>query len=127
VAGKDSHVTVRHLGIYKSMLKDLPEKNDHKQTTPKMCGTHVMQSIFTMLQLAVKHTHTFERWKVIWNMYLEKDLGQPKLSCLHTIHLMEADYNLLLKWYAAQGFFKQCKKKCALQTNKEAANKTTAP
>jgi len=102
----------RHLGIYKLMLKDLLEKNNHKQTPPKMHGTHVMQSIFTMLQLVVKHTHRFERWKVIWNMYLKKDLGQPKLSHLRTIHLMEVNYNLLLKWYAAQGFFKQCEKKC---------------
>jgi len=104
----------RHLGIYKSLLKDTPDKEDHKKAPPKMRGIQVMQSIFTMLQLAVKHTHTFNRWKVIWNMYLEKDLGSPKLSRLRTIHLMEADYNLLLKWYAAQGFFKQCERFCRL-------------
>jgi len=80
-----------HLGIYKSLLKDLLEKDDHKKASPKMHGTHVMQSIFTMLQLVVKHTHMFNRWKVIWNMYLKKDLGSPKLSQLQTIHLMEAD------------------------------------
>jgi len=58
--------------------------------------------------------HTFQRWHVIWNMYLKKDLGKPKLTCLWTIHLMEANYNLILKWYAAQGFFQQSKKYCRL-------------
>jgi len=104
----------QHLGIYKSMLKDLPEKDDHKQDPPKFRGLHIMQSVHALLQLAIKHTHTFQRWRVIWNMYLEKDLGFPKLSRLRTIHLMEADYNLILKWFAAQGFFKRSKKACRL-------------
>jgi len=104
----------RHLGTYKSMLKDLPEKEDHKQNPPKYRGIHVMHSIFALLQLAVKHTHTFHRWKTIWNMYLEKDIGYPKLTRLRTIHLMEADYNLLLKWYAAKGFFKRSEKQCRI-------------
>jgi len=47
-------------------------------------------------------------------MYLKKDIGSPKLSWLHTIHLMEANYNLLLKWYASQGFFKCSEKQCRL-------------
>jgi len=96
------------------MLKDLPEKDDHKQTPPKHQGIYIMHSIFALLQLAVKHTHTFTQWKVIWNMYLEKDLGYPKLHQLRTIHLMEANYNLLLKWYAAKGFFKCSKQYCRL-------------
>ncbi len=104
----------RHLGTYKSLLKDLPEKDDSKKKPPKYRGIHVMHSIFALLQLAVRHTHTFSRWKVIWNMYLEKDLGYPKLTRLRTIHLMEADYNLLLKWYAAKGFFKRSKKYCRI-------------
>jgi len=71
-----------HLGIYKSMLKDLPAKDNDKANPPKLRGLQVMHSIFAMLQLAVKHTHTFQRWQVIWNMYLEKDVGSPKLSRL---------------------------------------------
>jgi len=103
-----------HLGIYKSMLKDLPTKEDAKQNPPKLHGLQVMHSIFAMLQIAVKHTHTFQHWCIIWNMYLEKDIRVPKLSRLCTIHLMEADYNLLLKWYAAKGFFKHSERLCQL-------------
>jgi len=47
-------------------------------------------------------------------MYLEKDLGYPKLHWLRTIHLMEANYNLLLKCYTAKGFFKHSKQYCQL-------------
>jgi len=104
----------RHLGTYKSMLKDLPEKDDHKQNPPKYCRIHVMHSIFALLQLVVKHTHMFHCWKTIWNMYLEKDIGYPKLTRLRTIHLMEANYNLLLKWYTAKGFFKHSEKHCRI-------------
>jgi len=101
-----------HLGIYKSMLKDLQTKDDKKENPPKLCGIQVMHSIFAMLQLVVKHTHTFQCWQVIWNMYLEKDVGSPKLSRLRTIHLMEADCNILLKWYATKGFFKHSERLC---------------
>jgi len=69
-----------------------------------------MHSIYALLQLVVKHTHTYERWKKICNMFIEKDPGQPQINQLQTIHLMEADYNLLLKYFAVQGFLKQSKK-----------------
>jgi len=97
----------RHLGIYKSLLKDLPTKEEQKQKTPVHKGINVMHSIFALIKLAITHTHTFERWKKIWNMFIEKDPGQPRINRLQTIHLMEADYNLLLKYFAAQGFLKQ--------------------
>jgi len=63
-----------------------------------------------MMDLAVKHTHTYERWKTIWTLLLEKDPGNPQLNCLQTIHLYEADYNLLLKWFSSKGFILQSEK-----------------
>jgi len=65
-----------------------------------------MTMIFQVLQLAVQHTHTLQWWCIIWNLFLEKDPGQPKISCLRAIHLLEADLNLLWKYFSAQGFFK---------------------
>jgi len=56
------------------------------------------------MDLAVKHTHTYERWKMIWTLLLEKDPGNPQIDQLQTIHLYEADYNLLLKWFSSKGF-----------------------
>jgi len=37
-------------------------------------------------------------------MYLEKKPGNPIIDSLHTLHLFEADYNLLLKWHSSLGF-----------------------
>jgi len=42
-------------------------------------------------------------------MYLEKDPGQPKIHCLCTLHLLEADLNLLWKWFLIHGFMKTSK------------------
>jgi len=85
-----------------------------RKNPPKLHRIQVMHSIFATLQMVVKHTHTFQCWWVIWNMYLEKEVRSPKLSRSCTIHLMEAKYNLLLKWYATKGFFKHSKWLCWL-------------
>ncbi len=49
------------------------------------------------MDITVTHTHTYKRWKTIWTLLLEKDPGNPKINRLQTIHLYEADYNLLKK------------------------------
>jgi len=57
-----------------------------------------------MMDVAVTHTHTYNWWKTIWTLLLKKDIGDPKINMLCTIHLYEADYNLLLKWFSSKGF-----------------------
>jgi len=66
----------RHLGIYKSLLKDVHTGNEKQPTTK---GINIMWMIFQMLKLAAKHTHSFQRWCMIWNMFLEKRLGFSKI------------------------------------------------
>jgi len=73
---------------------------------PQPKGIDIMHDIFRLLELSVKHTHTYHCWRTIWNMYLEKDPGQPKIHQLHTLHLLKADLNLLWKWFSSQGFMK---------------------
>jgi len=77
-----------HLKIYKSLLKDfLPQPNTNDPKPPEhMYGSELMQSIFQMLYLAIHHTHINNHWKVIWNMFLEKDIGNPQINRLHTPH-----------------------------------------
>jgi len=62
------------------------------------------------MQLAITHTHTYDWWKTIWTLLLEKDAGNPQIDQLHTIHLYEANYNLILKWFSSQGFILKSKK-----------------
>jgi len=100
----------RHLGVYKSLLKDLPPTNPPPNIEPRTYGIDVMRYIYRLLQLAVKHTHTYERWSVVWNMYLEKLPGHPAIDQLRTLHLFEADYNLLLKWFSSLGFLPKSEK-----------------
>jgi len=38
---------------------------------------------------------------------LEKDIGIPKITKLCVLHIVEANYNLLLKWFGPKGFIKQ--------------------
>jgi len=116
----------RHLGIYKSLLKDehksktkknkpTPKKTIPEQLTrtptdkqpPECNGADVMQIVHKLLVMAVRYCHTFERWTTIWNLFIEKDLGNPQLDRLRTLHIIKADYNLLLKWFAPQGVLKR--------------------
>jgi len=43
-------------------------------------------------------------------MYLEKSPGHPAIDQLQTLHLFEADYNLLLKWFSSLGFLPKSEK-----------------
>jgi len=48
----------RHLGVYKSLLKDQHHEKQGEPITTK--GIDIMREIFWLLVLALKHTHTFE-------------------------------------------------------------------
>jgi len=105
----------RHLGIYKSLAKHFPLPKDDSNTTPKdnhplQSRNNVLKLLIWMMQLAITHTHTYDRWKMIWTLLLEKDAGNPQIDRLHTIHLYEADYNLILKWFSSQGFILKSEK-----------------
>ncbi len=71
---------------------------------PLQSRNDILKLIIMMMDLAVTHTHTYDRWKTIWTLLLEKDIGDPKIDRLRTIHLYEANYNLLLKWFSSKGF-----------------------
>ena len=56
----------------------------------------------TLLNYALHFGYSYDPWKTIVNAMLEKQPGIPKIHRLRVIHLMEADYNLILsvKWRA---------------------------
>jgi len=77
----------RHLGIYKSLAKHFPPTKDKgtddipvTPPDPIQSGNDILKLIIMMMELAVTHTHTFERWKTIWTLLLEKDPGDPKID-----------------------------------------------
>jgi len=82
-----------------------------------------MQLIHKLLVMAVRHCHTYERWNTIWNFFIEKDPGSPKIDHLCTLHLVEADYNLLLKWFGLQGILKHAECNYQLTDNQGGSRK----
>jgi len=79
-------------------------------STPVDCNcSNIMHMIHKLLVMAICHCHTFDCWKTIWNLFLEKALGNPQIDWLQTLHLIKADYNLLLKWFGLQCVLKWAK------------------
>jgi len=76
-----------------------------------------MHLIHKMLVLAVRHCHTYGQWTIIWNFFIEKDIGHPNINWLGTIHLIKADLNLLFKWFGPQGVLKSAETHDQLANN----------
>ncbi len=98
-----------HLGIYKSLQRHLIDKDDKAHPTPPSQalltqGRDVLYLIFDIMSLALRHSYTLERWKTVWTVFIEKELGDPDLARLHCIMIFEADWQLLLKWHSSYGF-----------------------
>ncbi len=93
----------RHLGIYKSLQRHTLTNKELKALLPEeaMCplkqGQDVLFLIFDIMSLALKHTYTLDRWKMVWTMFIEKEQGNPDLNRLRCITIFEADWQLLLK------------------------------
>jgi len=56
------------------------------------------------MSLTLLHTYTLNRWKTIWTLFIEKEIGNPDLNRLRCIMIFEADWQLLLKWHSSYGF-----------------------
>jgi len=71
---------------------------------PLQQGRDILFLIFDIMSLALKHTYTLDRWKTVWTMFIEKDVGNPDLNCLCCIMIFKANWQLLLKWHSAYRF-----------------------
>jgi hypothetical protein len=99
----------KHLGIYRTltkMYKSTPPQVGHikeSQIHRKNYDTALLalKIQHLLINLAIQHNHTYDRWLVIHNFFLEKMPGQPYLDKLRVIHLYEADWNIILKFFIA--------------------------
>jgi len=100
----------RHLGIYKSLQRHTLSQEEKDNLPPTQAaaplkeGRDVLFLIFDIMSLALLHTYTLDRWKTVWTVFIEKELGNPDLNRLRCIMLFEADWQLLLKWHSSYGF-----------------------
>jgi hypothetical protein len=99
----------KHLGIYKSLIQYHRhiERQSTKQTPRErtsldnglniaLTALHIQHKI---INLAIRHTHTLHRWTTVHNFFIEKIPGTPLLDKLRVIHIYEADWNLILKYF----------------------------
>jgi len=101
--------------IYKSLQWHVKEKKTNKDKNPEplpKCiqqGRDILYLIFDNLTLALQHSHTLNRWKMVWTMFIEKELGNPDLQRLQCLMIFEADWQLVLKWHSSYGFLPKAK------------------
>jgi len=102
----------RHLGIYKTLQKHLiKEKKGEREAPDPLApqgvlrqGRDILFIIFDIMTLALKHTYALQRWRNVWTIFIEKEMGNPDINRLRCIMLFEADWQLLLKWHSSYGF-----------------------
>ncbi len=108
----------RHLGIYKSLGKHVIKKKKNndtppdtpEETSPLKQGRDVLYLMFDLMALALTHAYPLQRWRKVWTLFIEKEIGNPDLERLRCIMLFEADWQLLLKWHSSYGFLPKTEK-----------------
>jgi hypothetical protein len=98
--------SAKHLGIYRALVtahRLLSRKEENHTSLPQTpsTATKCLQIQHKLMTLAIHHCHTFQQWAVVHNFLLEKTPGLPRLDKLHVIHLYEADWSLIQKFYVA--------------------------
>jgi hypothetical protein len=97
----DEHTTTSpsgmHLGHHKALVwpHDLDLSSDEgKEHKNKQLA--LLHGQVELMNYALTHGYSFDRWKVIVNVMLLKKPNNPRIHCIRVIHLYEANFNLLL-------------------------------
>jgi len=110
----------RHLGIYKSLQHHVLTQEEKEALSLTQSaeliqqGRDVLFLIFNTMMLALLHTYTLNQWKMVWTLFIEKELGNPDINRLQCIMIFEADWQLLLKWHSSYGFLPKSEQAQAL-------------
>jgi hypothetical protein len=70
----------------------------------------ILQIHHRIINLAICECHTLQRWRVVHNFFIEKLPGLPLLEKLRVIHLYEADWNLIIKYFIPLQLMRQFEK-----------------
>jgi hypothetical protein len=95
--------SAKHLGIYRALIvadKYLHKDDSDKNTKPSTANK-CLQIQHLLMVLAITHCHTYKRWTVVHNFLIEKTPGLPRIDKLRVIHLYEADWSLIQKFFVA--------------------------
>jgi hypothetical protein len=87
----------RYLGHYKALLSHGPDDpqsdagKELRENQDSLIGVHI-----DLLNYALKHRYSFDRWKTIANVIIPKEKGNNKIHKICIIHIYEADYSALV-------------------------------
>jgi hypothetical protein len=106
----------KHLGVYKALLNAvqynlIPDAtNDPQLTAVADIASIALHIQHRLLNLAIRECHSYARWHTVHNFILEKLPGQPLVEKLRVIHIYEADWNFLNRYFAAYKITKMAAK-----------------
>lgn len=87
----------RHLGHYKSLITTIDRSLDEEERKRlKQIQEDLMSCYIGIINYAIKHRYSLERWKTIMNNMIYKEPGNMKIHQLRVIHIYKAD--LVLMW-----------------------------
>jgi hypothetical protein len=89
------------LGHYKAMIN--PHSLDLKSVEGELLETKrkkLISAHVSLINYAIRNRFTYERWKTIVNVMIQKEPGNNKIHRLRVIHIYEADFNGIIgiKW-----------------------------
>ena len=94
----------RHLGHYKILFSKVDHRlPEEEQDEIRAQQKDIQQLYVDMINYAIEHKYSYERWKHVVNQMIYKDPGNTKIHRLRVIHLYECDLNFILgcKWREA--------------------------
>jgi len=88
-----------HLGHYHALIARHCHKESLNSPECELLDAQQETLIYahvSLINYALRMGISYDRWKTVVNIMLEKDPGEPKIHRLRVIHIYKADYNLLL-------------------------------
>jgi len=76
-----------------------------------------------VIDLAVSNSYTLKRWQKVIGVMLEKVHGQPRIHKFRTIHLVESDFNFVLRAIWGKSFMAHNEKSKSLHPNQYGGRK----
>jgi hypothetical protein len=91
----------KHLSIYQALIKTMYSQSDPTSDSLSQTAYECLLILHKLMVLAIQHCHTYKRWTTVHNFLLEKTPGFPLLNKLRVIHIYEADWSLIQKYFVS--------------------------
>lgn len=98
----------KHLGHYRALAQPRSSHVDIAEYPECISRDTLQQVNLDILNLCVDTITPLARWKTVHNLFLRKDVNNNRVHRHRVIHLTEADWTFLTKFYSANRFAKYC-------------------